>query len=285
MEIFKRDEAIKELLNLLDIPRFPFLYNHEQGIGPYDPDYFVKYYAGRKDNELGATDALHAMTDEDLWELCETQGQLSSFSFEHNLFDPPPWYAGGFGVCGHKADFGHWVKMDFWTIEEATCLSLGFKPEKMPNKRKQYSPPDDVLNFFWDRMSLIERAPFNEKSEQDAVQPRRFVSWAEGKSIEMPAELIAAVYSDVTIQRPKMINTVDKRRYDSALKVVLGLLSAQFGYRDGGITAEMKRDIKSGLAELGLNLDRKTLIKILGDSISARDRFEKDQKKRDDKGI
>jgi hypothetical protein len=47
----------------------------------------------------------------------------------------------------------------------------------------------------------------------------------------------------------------------------------------------MKRDTKSGLAELGLNLDRKTLIKILGESISARDSFEKDQKKRDDKGI
>jgi hypothetical protein len=285
MEIFKRDKAIQDLLYLLDIPMLPYITDHEQGIGPYDPDYFGKYYARRKNNELDATDALNAMKDEDLLELCEAPGRLSSFSFEHNLIDPPPWYAGGFGVCVHKADFDYWAKMEFWTINEAACLRLGFKPEKMPSKPKQYSPPSDVVNFFWDRMSLIQRAPFNENSEQDAVQPRKFVSWAEGKSIEMPAELIDAVNSNVTIQSPKMINTVDKRQYDSALKVILGLLSSQFGYRSGEITADIKSDIKLGLAELGLNLNRKTLIKILADSISARVGFEKDQKKRDDKDI
>ena len=69
MEIFKRFDAIEGLLLDLDIPRFEFLYEHKQGIGPYDPEFFEKSHARRKDREAKAKQALHDMTTrrKDFW--------------------------------------------------------------------------------------------------------------------------------------------------------------------------------------------------------------------------
>ena len=89
MELFKRDESIEKLLSELDIPQFVFPYEHVAGIGPYDSKLFAKHLDRRKDCEQKADSALHTMTDEDLWELCETPDRLRNFALEHSLFDPP----------------------------------------------------------------------------------------------------------------------------------------------------------------------------------------------------
>jgi len=135
MNIFKRDEAMKSLLDLLDIPRLIFHCETYDSIGPNDPNFFNRYEIWQREREKAARAFLENAADEDLWELSETPGSLRSFELEHALFDPPPWYAGGFGVEISKADFAYWAKMDFWSLEEATCLSIGFKPKKMPEKQ------------------------------------------------------------------------------------------------------------------------------------------------------
>ena len=285
MEFFKRTEAIERLLSSLDIPRSLFVYDHAQGIGPYDPEFFDKYCIRRQDREELAKQALDAMTDEDLYALCESSGRLESFAFEYSLFDPPPWYAGGFGVSVYKPDYEHWAKMDYWTLDEAACLSLGFKPEKMPPKNSVSQSPYDALNYFRNRISLIQRAPITSKLNHDEVSPNAFVEWAEGKSLEMPVELVTAVNATKTPRRPKMLNSVDSRQHDSALKVILGLLAYYDGYAGGAITSQMKKDVSSGLADLGLNLDPKTLVKVLGEAVNSRKRFVEDQQKRDSKDI
>jgi len=285
MELFKRKEALERLLSSLDIPRSLFIYDHAQGIGPYDPEFFDKYHNRRLDREKLAEQALDAMSDEELWELSETPGRLDSFAFEHELFDPPPWYAGGFGVSVYKPDYEHWAKMDYWTLDEAACLSLGFKPEKMPPKNGRFQSPYESLDYFKDRLSLIQRAPITSKFNQDEVSPNSFVGWAEGKSLEMPLELVTAVNATKTPGRPKMLSSVDSRQHDSALKVILGLLAYHDGYAGGSISSQMKKDVSSGLADLGINLDPKTLAKALGDAIRSRKRFVEDQQKRDEKDI
>ena len=286
MEIFKRDEAIKALLSDLDIPRLKHWFDPEQGIGPYDPEFFEKSFERREEHEREAETALHKMTDLELFQLLDVdeRGRFDSFAREHFLVDPPPWYAGGFGVSVYKPDYEHWAKADFWTFEEATCLSLGFTPERLPDYKGQYSPYETV-KFFKGRLFLIQRAKFSTKTNDDKVAPESFVSWAESKMLDIPAELIKAFDTKKAPQRPKMLSSVDKRQYDSALKVILGLLSSQFGYRKGPATSEMTSDIASGLEELGLSLDRKTLTKSLGEAVTAKKRFEVDQKKRDDKDV
>lgn len=285
MEIFKRDDAIKRLLSLLDIPQMPFVLDHEQGIGPYEPDFFEKRHLARQEHEKLAERALRGMIDEELWELCETPRRLDSFALEHFSFDPPPWYAGGFGVCVYKPDYAYWAKMDYWTVEEATCLSLGFKPEKIPENQNGLPSPSEPLNFFRERLSLIQRATIFKKSENCTVSPPAFVSWAESKSLDVPPELIEANSTDKATGRPKMLKSIDSRQYDSALKVILGLLAYHDAYRGGAITSGVKKDVISGLSELDLSLDPKTLAKTLAEAIGSRSRFVEDQKKRDAKDI
>lgn len=285
MEIFKREDAIKRLLFSLDIPRSPFFFDHEQGIGPYEPDFFQKSDLRRRESEELAEKALQGMMDEELWELCETPRCLDSFALEHLLFDPPPWYAGGFGVCVYKPDYAYWAKMDYWTVEEATCLSLGFKPEKIPQNQSGLPSPYAPLNFFRERLSLIQRATVFEKSENNSVSPSAFVGWAKSKSLEVPPELIETASADKASGRPKMLNSVDSRQYDSALKVILGLLAYHDAYRGGAITSGVKKDVTAGLSELGLSLDPKTLAKSLAEAIGSRSRFVEDQQKRDAKDV
>lgn len=285
MEIFKREDAIKRLLLLLDIPQMPFFLDHEQGIGPYEPDFFDKRHLRRQEREELAERALRGMRDEELWELCETSRRLESFALEHLLFDSPPWYAGGFGVCVYKPDYEYWAKMDYWTLEEAACLSLGFKPEKIPQDQNGLPSPYAPLNFFRERLSLIQRASIFEKSKNDSVSPSAFVGWAESKSLEVPPELIETASTDKAAGRPKMLKSVDSRQYDSALKIILGLLAYHDAYRGGAIRSGVKKDVTAGLSELGLSLDPKTLAKLLAEAIGARSRLVEDQQKRDAKDV
>ena len=283
MEIFKRDETIPKLLFALDIPRFPFLFDHEQGIGPYDPDFFTNYHASRQEREREAELALNAMPDEELWELSETPGRLGSFALEYRLFDPPPWYAGGFGVTVYRPDYAHWAKMDYWSLEECACLSLGFRPEKLPKYNGDLTSRYDAVNFFKQRIDLILRAPFKTLTGAGMVSPAEFVSWAKSKGLEVPSEMLTAVDVGKVGPQTKMLSSIDKRQYDSSMKVILGLLASHYGYREGAISTEMKKDILSGLADLGLSLDPKTLNKLLGDAIGSRQGFEIEQLKRDQK--
>ncbi|NSX56326.1 hypothetical protein [Parasulfitobacter algicola] len=285
MEIFKRSEAVERLLSDLDIPRLEFFYELKQGIGPYDPEFFEKSAARRKDFEAKAKQALLEMTDEELWELRETPRRLSSFALKYSLFDPPPWYAAGFGVCVYQADFEYWAKMDFWTLEEAICLSLGFNPEKVPNYRNRPHSRYETVQLFRQRMSLIERAPFNAKSQQNSVTPSVFTSWAVSKEMEIPSELIDAVGIAKKPNRPAMLTTVDKRQHDTALKVILGLLASIYADEQTLVTREVKSDISLGLAKIGLSLDPKTLTKLLNEAVLARKRFESEQQIRDDKAV
>lgn len=285
MEFFKRDKVIEKLLSHLDIPRFNFPYELKMGIGPYDPGFFDKSQTRRKESEMKAHEALKTMTDEELWELSETPGKIGSFALEYSLFDPPPWYAAGFGVSVYKPDYEHWAKMDFWTLEEAACLSIGFKPEKIPKYRGQLQSPYEAVSFFRDRVSLIERAHFNGKLPHDGVAPTAFIRWAVSKELEVPSELLNAIETEKAPSRPAMLNSVDKRQHDTALKIILGLLAAYYGDEQSSVTSEMRNDVSNELAKIGLSLDRKTLTKALKEAVMAKKGFEEDQKERDDRAI
>jgi len=281
MHLFKRDETISKLLDLLDIPRFIFPYEICDCIGPNDLNFFMKYEERRKKSEDVAKVFLENATDEELWELSETPGSLKSFELKHSLSNEPPWYAGGFGVKIHKADFAYWAKMDFWTLEEATCLSIGFKPETIPESKTGIRSPYESLNFYRDRIELFRRADFHNKNSTDQIKPSVFVEWVLKKGIEIPNELDQAVNEDIQIKRPAMLRTVDARKYDSAIKVVLGLIANEYGYRNGIVEPDIKKATMSGLVDLGLNIDRKTLNRLFEEVVKSVDKFRIEQLKRD----
>jgi len=281
MHLFNRNETIPNLLGLLDIPKFFELYETCDCIGPSDPNVFAEYKLRRLKKEAAAIAALKNATDEELWELSETPGCLSSFEMKYCLFDSPPWYAGGFGVERHKADFAYWVKMDFWTLEEATCLSIGFTPEKIPECKLGLRSPYQSVNFYHDRVELFRRINFQNRKMPYQIEPMEFVNWARKKGIEIPSELEKSVNENHQVKRPAMLGTVDARKYDSAIKLILGLIANEYGYRKGIVEKDIKQATMKGLAELGLNIDPKTLNRLYNEAVKSADRFRSEQEKRD----
>ena len=286
MELFKRDKVIERLLDYLDIPRLNYhSYQSTNGIGPFDPEFFEREYAQRLENEKIAEKALLIMTDEDLWELSETPGQLGLFERQYSLFDVPPWYAAGFPSGVYEPDYEYWAKMDLWTLEEAVCLSVGVKPEKLPTLQIQSNSPYKAVRFFRDRLALVERASMAWSTAPNFVKPAVFMSWAKGKNLELPPALISTVLSDQDTPQPPMLIKVDRRQYDSAMKVILALMASNYGYRSGPVSSDTKRDITSGLSDLGLSMDVKTLNKVLQEAIGSRKGFVAEQLKREEKDI
>ncbi len=289
MKSVDRDQTIKMLLSSLDIPRAKVSFNYVQLIGPHDADFFEKHHVERQEAERRAKTDILQSSDDSLWALYEIDGVLADFQAQFSLFDPPPWYSAGFGVDLYWPDYRHWAQFDYWTIDEAVCLSLGFEPKRSvdfaPRFQARYEPvsPTKPYDFFRERTVLIERASFREKTDQASVSPREFASWAVSKGLQVPSEMLAAVDHGCDAPRPKMLNSIDRRQYESAMKVILGLVASNYGYRDGAISTEIKRDISSGLADLGLSLDPKTLNKILSDAIGSRKGFVSEQLRRDQK--
>ncbi len=78
-----------------------------------------------------------------------------------------------------------------------------------------------------------------------------------------------------------MIKTVDARDYDSALKVILGLLAGSAGDDAGEISKQTRDDLQLGLEKIGLSLDPKTQKKVLAEATKAWPRFLENQARRD----
>lgn len=283
-EVFGREDVIEVLRSQLGIPRSPFTYVHFQGVGPYDPNFFEAEQATRREQEARAVSQLHAVSDEELSRLCDSSNGLNHFAMIFELFDAPPWYAGGFGVEGYSPDYDHWAKMDFWSLEEAVCLSLGFKPEAVPSYHFVKDSPYHSLNFFIERMALVKRAPFYQQTRNGEFAPRSFLTWARSKDLDLPAALINAVGVNDAPRRPAMLNSVDKRKYDTVLKVVLGLLAKRYGEDLNSVNRDMKQEVTSGLERLGLALDPKTIANVLSEAVLAGERFVNEQHKKDEKG-
>lgn len=143
-----REELLKEAFFRLDIPQFIFPYLRKAGqvIGPYDPEFFRRCQEQREEQEAEAIAALEAMSDLELLHLFSDDGDWKEFARDHGLYEPPPWYAGGFALRAIE-DFNDWCKYEYWTLHEVTCLSMGFSPEDLPDPPKlaRYAPPHPPL--------------------------------------------------------------------------------------------------------------------------------------------
>lgn len=92
-----------------------------------------------------------------------------------------------------KADFQHWGKAQYWTLDEAVALSFGKEPEVVNWKKLESCTK--IFQFakeYEKRRDLAIRAK-NFKKLFDPVIPTLFIAWAGRNDIELPDELVAAV--------------------------------------------------------------------------------------------
>jgi hypothetical protein len=92
-----------------------------------------------------------------------------------------------------KADFEHWSKAAYWSIEEAVALAMGKAPELVSSKTIQrYRMVSPFVRRYSRLLDLANRATACQKLF-DPVYPIIFVSWAKDNEIELPAGLAEMV--------------------------------------------------------------------------------------------
>jgi hypothetical protein len=104
-----------------------------------------------------------------------------------------------------QANFDHWGRMEYWTVDEAAALCLGKDPRRV--NWALIRTLLDVSPFaarYRDMRVLIKRAAaISEIGDPGRVYPERVLIWAEKRALDLPIELKAV--------RPKR---ADKRKQD-----------------------------------------------------------------------
>ncbi|HXH54443.1 MAG TPA: hypothetical protein VNK03_01695 [Gammaproteobacteria bacterium] len=88
------------------------------------------------------------------------------------------------------ADYTHWIKMSYWTLDEGVALLLGLNPKYTSwDLMKQFlDTPDTVSSDYLDLRDIVLRAQAAQKIT-DPVLPLIFIEWAASANIEIPADL------------------------------------------------------------------------------------------------
>lgn len=94
-----------------------------------------------------------------------------------------------------EADFEHWSKATYWTLEEAVALSFGKDP-KLVNwnklgKLNLYSPSPFIEKYRKVRDLVLRAKNWNQL--YDPVLPSLYLAWAKRNDIEAQSELVEAI--------------------------------------------------------------------------------------------
>lgn len=91
------------------------------------------------------------------------------------------------------ADFGHWAKLAYWTLDEAAALSFARNPKVVSwDKLKANRAISQFKNDYSDLMELARRAKAVGQLPA-LVNPGIYLAWAKRLQIEIPDELISEV--------------------------------------------------------------------------------------------
>ena len=199
-----------------------------------------------------------------------------------------------------KADFGHWSKAAYWTLDEAVALSFGKAPERVT--WEAIKPLVDVSPFayqYWRRRDLALRAAAS-KQLSERTGPGFFLAWAKRTDLAVPSELEAAITArgiqiaewkthDLSKEQSEQIDPLrsrdDKlqaqhaaaapaphdrpekplatRERDSLLKLVIGMAVGGYRYDATALRSEGPTEIANDLASAGVPLDVDTVRKWL----------------------
>lgn len=98
-----------------------------------------------------------------------------------------------FNQSNAKADFTHWSKIDFWTLDEAVALSFGKDPKVVNWESVQkYTDRSPFAAEYGRVLELALRAK-GSKRIYDQVLSSSFLAWARRTGIEVRSELVEQV--------------------------------------------------------------------------------------------
>jgi len=231
---------------------------------------------------------LAGKTPEEISKLVEDQREIERRELIE--FEANQW----FNKPSSQARFDFWCKAEYWTLEEATILSLGKEPNKV--RWEDFRPEHFTFRFsreFRDRRELTKRAD-TMGNLSDPIRPKKFLEWAKRKELSYAPELEiiitrengvdtswkvkydqeATAHSQVNDEleaaRTKIRELMEKpgwlRERDSLLKLVIGMAVKGYAYVPAAQKNSAVQDIANDLRLLGIPLDEDTVRKYLNEA-------------------
>ncbi|MDI1361959.1 hypothetical protein [Methylotenera sp.] len=172
------------------------------------------------------------------------------------------------------ADFLHWSKAAYWSLDEAIALSFGKDPNKVTWKKIE--PLQDKSAFaisFAKRRDLALRATRWNKFG-NTIPPVIFISWAKELQIELPSELISELakightatnWREQYYKLKSEFDNLEKKAPDNTqktenlLKAFACIAIDAYGYEPKAAKSTTTNDILKALKSHGKTLDPKTI--------------------------
>lgn len=167
-------------------------------------------------------------------------------------------------VKKYQANFTHWIKRPYWTLDEGVALLVDLNPKYMDwDFMKDYEGPQDnpFVEFYSDLSDLKDIVLKAQKMGKitDPVSPLTFVEWAVSEDIEIPK----ALQKQVAIM--KNIKTAVEAETNKLLKEITAL--------------QKKIEVLEALAWHGCNEKESTYSKELAIAVKAHNAISKNWKK------
>lgn len=251
-------------------------------IGPSSPDAFDDFYDRLDALRVLFRETLNARSDQELLRFQESNSVGGGFG--HDWFDGflqpeirnvtsncPVWLAAGFGHPEARADFEYWGQMARYSSHEVLALSVGVKPEFIPDKlteaprRSEQSASSAALQFLRKRRVLLEGHFPKTDWGRLSVRP----SWVKKLVDEIALEVHPEFYRQLELREtrsvtpPKAAAPLSDHERQSFLKLIAAMAAEQYGFDPRVSRNTATAAIEADLHATGLDLDRKTILKHL----------------------
>jgi hypothetical protein len=130
-------------------------------------------------------------------------------------------------------DFLVWSKAPYWTIDEATALSLGKNP-KLVNwlTIQPHLEVSDFARQYAILRDAIKRA-IQIKALKKMVEPYAFIGWAKFRLVTFPPSLYKAVEEFQASTQKPFKESASKREMNNLYLLIYIMAKEKYGYKNG----------------------------------------------------
>lgn len=190
-----------------------------------------------------------------------------------------PWYSAPLFRTKHLADFEHWAKHEFLSLDEVVWLSVGLEPDdsfiasiKEYDERGNKQKLDEVTTYMSRHREIIRRK-FDPYKQGHRPKFDELFEWITEVNLTVHSgflELVsnrAAATSQVTqIELPESGQSkLDGRERASMVKLIAAMAIDAYGFDPTEKRSDIPNEIQGIADRLGLNLTAKTIRKYLRD--------------------
>ncbi|MEY8120780.1 MULTISPECIES: hypothetical protein [unclassified Falsihalocynthiibacter] len=189
----------------------------------------------------------------------------------------PIWYHVPFFQTKDLADFEHWGRAEFLSVDEVAWLSVGFEPaKKLMDKIKPFDARgnaqkvDSMAEYMTRHKETIRRKfdPYNHNDKPDLLLLH---DWIEDVKLNVHPEFMAMLAKRVTSNRPSIAvpevsiipEQLDGREMVSMSKLIAAMAIDGYGYDPKARRSQIPMEIQGVADRLGLALSDDTIRKYL----------------------